>query len=116
MNSPLSLQKKGLTYRIKENSFLARIAAWKLSSVKVAIVLGSSIHLHNTSREEFLSNKKWVSHEQKHIDQYKRYGFFTFIFLYLLESIKNGYRNNKYEVEAREAEKENSINKKNKPI
>ncbi len=99
-----------MAFQIKENSLWARIAAWKLRSDKVAIVFGSTIHLHNTSKEEFLSNKKWVSHERKHIEQYKRYGFFTFIYLYLLESIKNGYINNKYELEAREVEKDDSIN------
>jgi hypothetical protein len=99
-----------LAFRLKENSLCARIAAWKLSSDKVAIVFGSTIHLYNTTEEEFLSNKKWVNHEQKHIEQYKRYGFFTFIFLYLLESMRNGYINNKFEIEAREAEKDDSTN------
>ena len=99
--------KKRSTYRLKENSFLARIAAWKLNSRQVAIVFGNTIHLHNTSRESFLANKKWLLHELKHIDQFNQYGFARFIFLYLIESFKNGYANNKYEIEAREAEEPN---------
>lgn len=99
-----------MAFRLKENSLCARFAAWKLGSEKVAIVFGSTIHLHNTTKEEFLSNIKWVSHEIKHIEQYKRYGFVTFIFLYLLESIKNGYINNKFEIEARDAEKDDTTN------
>lgn len=99
-----------MAFRIKENSLCARIAAWNLGSDKVAIVFGSTIHLHNTTKKEFLSNKKWVNHEQKHIAQYKLYGFFTFIFLYLLESMRNGYINNKFEIEAREAEKDDTTN------
>lgn len=98
-----------MTYTVRENSLLARIAAWKLRSRQVAIVFGNTIYLHNTSEEEFLANKKWLRHELKHIEQYKRYGFFRFIILYLLESIKSGYTNNKYEIEAREAEENDQM-------
>jgi hypothetical protein len=41
-----------------------------------------------------------------HVEQFRRYGFWNFIFLYLLESLKKGYYLNKYEVEARAAENE----------
>lgn len=93
-------------YHIKENSWIARLAALKLRAEKVAIVIGGTIHLHNTMKDEFLANSRWVRHEVKHIEQFQRYGFFRFIFLYLLESIRNGYSNNKYEIEARNAEQE----------
>lgn len=90
--------------RIKENSFLAKLAALKLRAGQVAIVFGSTIHLHNTSKEEFLSHPAWVRHELKHIEQYKRYGFVRFLFMYVIESIKTGYYQNRFEVEARAAE------------
>lgn len=90
--------------RIKENSFLAKLAAFKLRAGQVAIVFGSTIHLHNTSKDEFLSHPCWVRHELKHVEQYKRYGFARFICMYLIESIKRGYYNNRFEVEARAAE------------
>ena len=35
--------------KIKENSFAALIAAWKLNADSVALVLGSTIHLYNVS-------------------------------------------------------------------
>lgn len=92
--------------RIKENSLIARIAAWKLSSSRVAIVVGRTIHLHNTTKEEFLRNERWVKHEMCHIEQYRRLGLVRFIALYLWDSLRNGYRNNKFEVEARKAEKD----------
>ncbi len=92
---------------IKENSGLARIAAWKLNAAKVAMVIGKTIHLHNTTSEEFLSNVRWKKHELKHIEQFRRYGFLTFLCLYLVESFRKGYYNNKFEVEARNAENEN---------
>lgn len=95
---------KKLSYHIKERSFIARLAAWKLNARKVAIVIGKTIHLHNTDRNEFIANKRWHLHELKHIEQYRRYGLVRFILLYVWESILHGYTNNKYEVEAREAE------------
>lgn len=92
--------------RIKENSWVARLAAAKLKAGKVAIVFGSTIHLHNTSREEFLKDKNWVCHELKHVQQYKQYGFAGFIARYLFEWMQKGYYNNKFEAEARQSEKE----------
>ena len=91
-------------YNIIENSWIAKLAALKLKSTSVAIVLGKKIYLHNTTRDEFLQDEKWLKHELCHIQQFKRNGFTIFIFKYLLESIRKGYYNNKYEVEAREAE------------
>ena len=95
--------------RIKERSLVARLAAWKLKSDNVAIVLGKTIHLHNISRTHFLQNKAWVCHELKHIQQFRQNGFIRFIILYLRETMSHGYRNNKYEIEARKAETDESL-------
>lgn len=95
-----------MQFHIKENSFIARIAAWKMKCSQVAIVIGNTIHLHNTSREEFMDNKRWLNHELEHIRQYRKSGLIPFIVSYLIESVKMGYYNNKYEVEARAAEKD----------
>lgn len=95
--------------RIKENSWLAKLSAKKLRSRKVAVVFGKTIHLFNTSREEFLKNEKWVCHELAHVKQYERYGFLRFLILYLLESIRKGYRNNRYELEAKSKERNPGI-------
>jgi hypothetical protein len=90
--------------RIKENSWIAKLAARKLKSKNVAIVIGSTIHLYNVSRQKFLQNEKWVKHEVCHLQQFKKHGNFIFVLKYLWESFKNGYQNNKYEIEARNAE------------
>jgi len=95
--------------RIKEKSWVARVAAAKLKADKVAIVFGNTIHLHNTSRSEFLNDKKWVCHELKHVQQYQQNGFVGFITQYLFDSVKNGYTNNKFEVEARNNEGNNEL-------
>jgi hypothetical protein len=95
--------------RIKENSWLARLSAKKLGSKKVAVVIGKTIHLFNTSREEFLKNEKWVCHELAHVQQFEKYGFFRFVMLYLVESMRKGYRQNRYELEARSKERDPAI-------
>ena len=91
-------------FHIKENSWLAKIAAIKLHSSSVAMVLGKTIHLHNTSKDEFLQNKKWVKHELCHMRQFNQHGYLLFLAKYVWESLKKGYYNNKFEVEARAAE------------
>ena len=95
--------------RIKENSWIAKIAAARLKTASVAIVIGKTIYLYQCSREDFLNDTDWVCHELKHVEQYQRMGVVVFIIRYLFESLKNGYHNNKYEVEAREGEKETSL-------
>lgn len=95
--------------RIKENSWIARIAARKLKCSRVALTLGQTIHLHNTPRSEFLKDQDWVCHELKHVEQFRRYGLITFTFRYVVESVRRGYYNNRWEVEARQAEKDRHI-------
>lgn len=95
-----------MKYQIKENSWIAKIAAAKLKSANVAIVLGKTIHLHRVSKTDFLKNEKWVKHEMCHLQQFKKYGFFNFICRYLAENIRAGYYNNRFEAEARQAESE----------
>lgn len=49
-----------------------------------------------------LITEKMYKHEQCHIDQVKKLGRLKFILTYLFYCVKFGYRNNPYEVEARE--------------
>lgn len=95
---------KTTAFRIKENSWLAKIAAKKLHSNSVAMALGKTIHLHNTTKADFLQDERWLKHELCHVKQFQQYGFVQFIMLYLWESVKNGYYNNRFEKEARQAE------------
>lgn len=91
---------------VKEKSWLAGIAAWKLGSPAVAMVLGNTIHLHNISKADFFRNRRLLRHELCHVRQYRQHGFISFLVQYLWESICKGYHNNKFEVEARQAEEE----------
>jgi hypothetical protein len=90
--------------KLKENSWIAGLAAWKMKADCVALVLGRTIHLHNISRKDFKESPGWVRHELKHVEQFKRLGFVRFLFLYGWYSLKYGYFNNPLEKEAREAE------------
>ena len=92
------------TFIIKENSWLAKLAAKKLGSRSVAMVLGKTIHLFNTTEAEFLQDEKWVKHELCHVKQFEAHGYFLFVVKYLWESLRKGYYNNRFEVEARKAE------------
>ena len=94
---------------IKEKSLIARIAALFLHEKSIAVVTGKTIHLWNTSKEDFINNKKWLQHELMHVQQFKKYGFIRFLFLYTWESLKKGYHKNRFEVEARGAENNNIL-------
>ena len=94
---------------IVENSWLARVAAWKMGTDSVAMVLGSKIHLCNCTKQQFLQNKKWVRHEIAHVHQWKQYGRLRFLILYCWESFNKGYYYNKFEVEARSKENDQQM-------
>jgi hypothetical protein len=90
--------------RIYENSRIAAIAAFKLRTRRCAVVIGHSIFLHKTLKEEFLSDTRWVKHELCHVRQWKQKGWLLFGLQYLWLSIRFGYYNNPFEIEARNAE------------
>jgi hypothetical protein len=90
-----------MDFKVVERSFFARIARMVLKSSNVAMVLGKTIHLSGVSRDTFLQDEGWLAHELCHIRQFREHGFFRFLWLYLQESWRVGYYNNKYEVEAR---------------
>lgn len=92
-----------MDYKIVERSVFARIARLVLKSSNVAMVLGNTIHLSGVDRNAFLKDEGWVAHELCHIRQFREHGFFRFLWLYLKESMRVGYYNNKYEIEARMA-------------
>jgi hypothetical protein len=94
---------------IIENSLIAKLAARKLKTQNMAITLGHKIRLHHVSKEVFLKDIPWLCHELRHVAQFRQHGFLTFIIKYLWESLQKGYYNNKWEIEARNAENDSSI-------
>ncbi len=73
------------------------------------MVLGKTIHLHNSTKDDFLKNKRWLRHEIAHVEQYAELGVLRFIVLYMLETFNKGYENNMFEVNARMKERDYSI-------
>lgn len=90
--------------KLKEQSWVARLAARKMKASALAIVFGRTVHLWNISRREFLQRPDLMAHEAEHVRQYKRHGFLPFLFLYLVDWIRKGYYNNRFEIEARAVE------------
>ena len=90
--------------RIREQSWIARLAARKLGCNHIAVVIGRTIHLHNTPAARFLERRRWLLHELRHVEQFEEHGFMCFLFRYLFESLRSGYYQNRFEIEAREAE------------
>ena len=91
-------------FYIKENSWIAKVAAKKMNVKSVAMVFGKTIHLYGSKKENFIADERWLKHELCHIKQYKENGTILFVVKYLWDSLRVGYYNNKFEVEAREAE------------
>jgi len=50
------------------------------------------------------NSKKLMAHEMKHIEQQNREGWIKFFLKYNWYWVTRGYKNNPYEIEAREAE------------
>jgi hypothetical protein len=94
---------------IVEHSRIAKLAAKKLKSDSMAITIGNKIYLHNISKVAFLQSTSWLCHELKHVQQFRQHGYLFFILKYLWESFRKGYYNNKWEIEARTAEKDFSL-------
>lgn len=99
----------GRRVQLRAASFCARIAARYMQADQLAMVIGSTIHLHGVSIPDFLAQPRWVRHELCHVEQYRRYGTIRFLILYLIESIRNGYTQNRFEVEARAAESDEPL-------
>lgn len=61
-----------------------------------AITFGRHVFTKHAKLTEYM-----INHEECHVKQYAKYGFFGFLRRYIWECIKHGYRNCKFEVEAR---------------
>lgn len=94
-----------IVFRIREESLAAAVVAYFLKGKKVALVIGSSIYLYGAKETELLESTAWFRHELMHVQQYKKEGTWYFLIKYGWESLRKGYWNNRYEIEARAAEK-----------
>ena len=98
-----------ITCYIKERSLLARLACRYMGGGQIAMVIGKTIHLYGATREDFLGNPHWVRHEVCHVRQYRQLGLVPFLWKYLWECRKVGYYENRFEKEARAAERNAAV-------
>ena len=81
--------------------------AWLLGKINkalpYAITTSQYCSRYSCDKATVDSDPRWRIHEDTHKQQYADLGWFNFVYQYLLDSIKNGYTNNKFEVAAREA-------------
>jgi hypothetical protein len=104
------VERSVIRVSIREGSWLAYLASrWLHAPQGVAIVFFRTIHLYATTREQFLTQPKWVRHEVEHVLQYQRETYIGFLFKYVWYSITKGYENNPFEVAAREAENQPEV-------
>jgi hypothetical protein len=94
---------------IKENAWVAKLAARNMRSRNIAIVFGSTINLYGVSREAFLADTGWVRHEVCHVRQYRHHGFAWFLLQYVWQWLRVGYYDISFEKEARLAENDPSV-------
>lgn len=94
---------------VKENSWLAKLGAKRLKAKSIALTIGSTIYLHNATKEQLIQNTTWLCHELVHVQQYEKHGVIKFLVCYIFEWIFKGYYSNKFEVEARAKENDYSI-------
>jgi hypothetical protein len=86
------------------NSKLAKFLGLFVKQENFAITTSESCVRYSCSKGSV--SVPWRKHEECHKRQYLKLGWFNFIRQYILESIKHGYTNNKFEVEARETSKQ----------
>jgi hypothetical protein len=84
----------------KYNHWFAKLLAKINKSKGYAITFGQTAY-YSVSKERVEADPKWIAHENQHKKQYKDEGFIKFIIKYLYYSIRYGYKDNPYEVEAR---------------
>lgn len=89
---------------IRENSWLAGLAAWRMKSSQMALVLGRTVHLWGATTAAFTKNTRWLRHEACHIKQYQQHGILPFLTRYFKEWVQKGYYQIEFEKEARAAE------------
>ena len=95
--------------RIRQNALLAKIACKCIRQKDVALTIFKTIYLSHSSPDNFLANQRWVAHELAHVRQFMTFGRVRFLWMYLMESLRKGYYQNKWEAEARAQEEQPGI-------
>lgn len=85
----------------KYNNWFAKILNLFSPGKNFAITLSKDCVRYSCSKEIVDSNPKWRKHEECHKKQISDLGLLKFYWQYFIDFLKHGYKNNKFEVEAR---------------
>jgi hypothetical protein len=90
---------------IRAGSWIPWLGGWLSGhgQAATAVTLGSTIIVHPTAQLD----RRLLQHELAHVRQWRQRPF-TFPLRYLWQHLRHGYRNNPFEVEARNAERTQS--------
>ena len=89
----------------KYNSLIGKLFGLVNGKKRYAVTFGQTTY-YSVSEEAVNQSATWRLHENWHKEQYAKEGFFTFLVKYIYYSIRYGYHNNPFEVEAREKAEE----------
>jgi len=79
----------------------SKLFAWTLGRLGyAAITFGDHVFI----APRYANDQRLLRHEEKHTEQYARFGFLGFICRYVYFHFKFGYKKNPLEIEAMEAE------------
>lgn len=87
----------------KYNSRIAKLVGW-INRAKSgwAVTISKNTTLYSCSEDEVIANIRWLLHENRHKQQIASEGL-LFYFKYFYYTIRYGYENNPYEVDAKNA-------------
>ena len=77
--------------------------SWIPQLLKVGAITLYPFILYSHTKPYLLNQtylKTLFKHEYIHVEQVRRLGWFKFYFLYIIENMETGYKQNKYELEA----------------
>jgi hypothetical protein len=96
-----SIEKDFSKVKVKEGGFITTFL--KLFKYRGITLFRSIYYVKGSVKEDEMPT--FLAHELTHTLQYRREGVITFIIKYIVEVIKKGYKNSKYEEEAKYYEK-----------
>tara|TARA_Y100001970_G_C13740682_1_gene606034 strand:+ start:160 stop:447 length:288 start_codon:yes stop_codon:yes gene_type:complete len=83
----------------KQHLLMPKFISFFLPKRFSAITISKNMALYRSLSD--LKNIKLKIHEEVHMDQFDKHGWFKFVLLYVYYSCRHGYWNNPFEIEAR---------------
>ena len=85
----------------KYNNIIPKLLGKIMARSDLGFAITISQHCTLYSVPKPMVGQTWRDHEECHKEQFRRYGWCKFVWLYIRELIRHGYKNNRFEIEAR---------------